>query len=402
MDQSRFQSRFLPLGFLWVTIFLTGCLGTTTVSHLPSPQTRVSGPDISTVNLSAIAEPWRGPAAKLARQGFTQQQLEAVFDSPNLKYTSGPMSAKLKELYGIFHKSDLTRSVQENLYQLGYDLRIDGQNGSGTKATMRKFQKDRGLAVTAEVSEATLAATAKAMRGAKLRSLAGYKPPPSPKPSRTATYRHFTSPSALAKITAYYKADKKTFQQMGRRFKVPGEVVAAIMWVETGYGTFFGKQKAASQLASMAAAASDFKVVKPALTALPTDRESMKFLQETAVKRGDWALNELAALMRYSFKNGHDTTVIPGSIYGAVGWGQFMPSNIIKFGVDGNGDGKVDMFDKYDAIYSIGNYLKGHGWKGGDLEAMNEDARRAVIMKYNKSGMYVNTVLFVAQHLGRK
>jgi membrane-bound lytic murein transglycosylase B len=67
----------------------------------------------------------------------------------------------------------------------------------------------------------------------------------------------------------------------------------------------------------------------------------------------------------------------------------------LKYGADGTGDGRVDMFDKADAVFSIGHYLKSHGWKDG----MDEEARRAVIMRYNKSGVYVNTVLYVADWL---
>lgn len=48
---------------------------------------------------------------------------------------------------------------------------------------------------------------------------------------------------------------------------------------------------------------------------------------------------------------------LPGSIYGAVGLCQFMPSNIAVYGADGNGDGRVDLFDTSDAIASLANYL---------------------------------------------
>ncbi len=379
---------------LAATLMLSGCLATKTVGTTgATPGT----PTPCSVDLSRIPDPWKGPAGKLAQRGFDQKQLEVVFLSPNLAYTSQPMAAKLKELYGIFFRSELTREIQEKLYQLGYDVLIDGRGGSSTQGAITRFQKDNGLTPNGEVSEATRAALNRVMKTKTLRPLSGYKAPPAAKPSRTATHTQFTNPSALAQIKARYQADRDIFQRMSRQYGVPGEVAASIMWIETGYGQFFGKHKAAAMLASMSAAASDFSVVAPAVVELDKDAESRAFLKENAVTRGDWALNELAALMTYSFQNGHDPTTFPGSIYGAVGWGQFMPSNILKYAVDGNGDGKVDIFDKTDAIFSIGNFLKSHGWKSG----MTEEERRAVVMKYNKSAVYVNTVLYVADYLAK-
>ena len=59
------------------------------------------------------------------------------------------------------------------------------------------------------------------------------------------------------------------------------------------------------------------------------------------------------------------------------------------------------MFNKTDAIYSIGNYMKGHGWKGTSMKSMPEKDRRGVILRYNKSGIYVNTVLYVGDYLAK-
>lgn len=375
---------------LLAALFSNGCIGAKTGGIKGAPH----GPQ--TVNTKNLPEIWQGPAAKLAKKGFTQDQLEAVFNSPNLTYTSTPMATKLKELYPIYFRSELTKEIQEKLYQLGYDLRIDGRGGSGTSSAIKKFQAANNLPQTGEISNSTLAAINKAMKTKQLRPLSSYSPPLAQAPSRTSTYSSFTNPQQLAKIRNFYLADRATFDKMSRKYNVPGEVVASIMWIETRYGEFFGQHKAASNLASMAAAASDFSVVKSAVAELDKDRESEAFLKEYAVKRGNWALDELAALMRYSFDNGHDPTAFPGSIYGAIGWGQFMPTNLIKYGEDGDGDGRVDLFNKTDAIYSIGHFLKNHGWKPG---AMTEDERREVIMKYNKSGIYVNTVLFVADYL---
>jgi membrane-bound lytic murein transglycosylase B len=356
-------------------------------------------PDEATI---AHPPPWRGPAAKLSERGFTAAQLNSFFSSPDLVYSNSPMAAKLKELHGLSFNAEMTREIQEKLFQLGYEIHIDGRSGSGTKAAINRFQAEHGHTPTGEVSRAALAQIDRAMKKkpGDLRPLSSYRPPPPRPPSRATTYNQFTNPKALGEISAFFKADQALFSEFTRRHGIPGEVAAAIMWVETGYGRNFGRQKAASMLASMAAAASDFSVVAPAVAELGRDRETLAFLRKLAIERGNWALDELAALMRHAYDNGLDPNSFPGSIYGAIGWGQFMPTNILKYGVDGDGDGRVDLFNKADAVHSIGVFLKAHGWSGPN---MTEDARRSVILKYNRSGIYANTVLYVADHLaGRR
>jgi membrane-bound lytic murein transglycosylase B len=49
-----------------------------------------------------------------------------------------------------------------------------------------------------------------------------------------------------------------------------------------------------------------------------------------------------------------------------MGLGQFMPSSLARFGVDFDGDGKVDLYNStVDAIGSVANYFRGHGWQPG-------------------------------------
>jgi len=349
---------------------------------------------VSPESITAPA-PWSGLEARLTGRGWPPDRLESFFNSPDLVYSSAPMAAKLKELYGLNFQAELTRELQEKLFQLGYDLLIDGRAGADTKAVISRFQADQGRPATGEVSRATLALVNRAMKSKELRPLSAYRPPPQP-PLPSATYGQFTNPQALREISAFFKADRALFRSLARRYGVPGEVAAAIMWVETGYGRNFGQQKAAAMLASMAAAATNFSLVAPAVAGLGRDRETLDFLRRTARERGDWALDELEALLRYAYDNGLDPAALPGSIYGAIGWGQFMPSNILKYAVDGDGDGRIDLFNKADAAFSIGRFLQAHGWKGRNL---GEEERRAVIMKYNRSGVYVNTVLLVADHL---
>ncbi len=339
---------------------------------------------------------WRPTAARLSGRGLGAEQLSSVFTSPELSYSPSAMETKLRELYGIFYQSELTLEIQRMLYQLGYDIVIDGRNGPGTQRTIKKFQAEAKLPQTGDVSLKTKKELSSALKGRRLRALSGYRPPERPPLSQAGTYGQFTNPSALKQISEHFKADRAVFRRMTRRCGVPGELVAAIMWVETGYGSYLGRHRAASQLASMSAAALDFSVIEPVLKDLASERKAVDFLRSKAVERGEWALDELTALLEYAFDNGLDPTTFPSSIYGAIGWGQFMPSNVVKYGVDGNGDGRVDLFDKHDAIFSIGNYFRAHGWRGSFLSG--ED-KRQVVLKYNKSGVYVNTVLYVAEHL---
>ena len=90
-----------------------------------------------------------------------------------------------------------------------------------------------------------------------------------------------------------------------------------------------------------------------------------------------------------------DPLAATGSYAGAVGICQFMPSNILAYGQDGNGDGRIDLFDHADAIASIARYLKNYGWRPG----IEKEAAYKAVWSYNRSSYYVNTVLKVAELL---
>ena len=66
-------------------------------------------------------------------------------------------------------------------------------------------------------------------------------------------------------------------------------------------------------------------------------------------------------------ENGFDVTTLKGSYAGAMGWGQFMPSSYRDYAVDGDGDGKVDLFNNLDDVFaSVANYfVKKGGWERG-------------------------------------
>jgi len=66
--------------------------------------------------------------------------------------------------------------------------------------------------------------------------------------------------------------------------------------------------------------------------------------------------------------------------------------------VDGDGDGKADLFNVDDALMSLGNFLAISGWK----PPMSEQAMRRVFFAYNHSKIYVNTIMDAAARLRAK
>lgn len=85
--------------------------------------------------------------------------------------------------------------------------------------------------------------------------------------------------------------------------------------------------------------------------------------------------DQLLALMKIADKNSLDINKIRGSWAGAMGHFQFIPTTLASYGVDGNGDGRVDIINSVgDAMASAGNYLNKLGWN------KNEKIVRRVIL----------------------
>ena len=179
------------------------------------------------------------------------------------------------------------------------------------------------------------------------------------------------------------------------QYGVPREIITAIMLVETQLGTLVGNQIVFNILSTMAAL-DDATVRKAFWRDLPTERRlKRKAFEKKADRKSLWAYNELKALLRFVEAEKLDPVAIQGSYAGAMGYCQFMPSNALRLGVDGNGDDRVDLFDHTDAIASVANYLKHHGWKPD----MTRQQQYQVILKYNYSKPYANTILDIAARL---
>ena len=94
---------------------------------------------------------------------------------------------------------------------------------------------------------------------------------------------------------------------------------------------------------------------KPFPTAHPRAKERTEFFRR-----------ELEQWLSLSHRTNIDPFEVRGSYAGAMGLGQFMPSSWARFAVDFDGDSRIDLFrSPTDAIGSVANYFKGHGWTTG-------------------------------------
>jgi membrane-bound lytic murein transglycosylase B len=90
-----------------------------------------------------------------------------------------------------------------------------------------------------------------------------------------------------------------------------------------------------------------------------------------------------------------------GAMHGEVGQTQFLPKNILLYGVDGDGNGAVNLNVKADALASTANFLKGHGWVRGAGYQPGEP-NFAAIEGWNAAQVYQQTIAIVGRQIDGK
>ena len=150
--------------------------------------------------------------------------------------------------------------------------------------------------------------------------------------------RHLTQ-SLINRGRQRYAANIGRLNAIGRRYGVPPSVLVAIWGKETSYGSIMGDFDLLNSLASLAY----------------EGRRRQLFTQEF-----------IATLKMMD--RGFPRAQLTGSWAGATGQSQFLPSVYIRLGVDGDGDGRADIWRSHlDALASIANYLRNAGWRPGVL-----------------------------------
>ena len=216
-----------------------------------------------------------------------------------------------------------------------------------------------------------------------------YAPKPQKQPAATApsVYKTMLGPDIVERCKEYLLQHAVAFDSAEATYGVSREVMVALLMVETRLGSFLGNNSALWSLACLAAADSPEKIL-PTLRALEMTPDRLTWVEKILKERSAWAYKELVALITHSKAHELDPLPMPGSVYGAIGLCQFMPSNLPKFAIDGDKDGKIDLFSPADAIPSVANYLKEHGWKKNDAARQHK-----ALMRYNNSRTYANTIL---------
>ena len=153
---------------------------------------------------------------------------------------------------------------------------------------------------------------------------------------RYVKYR--VTPKRIEDGVKFIEQYRTIFEEVEKKFKVEKEYVAAIIGIETAYGTNTGSYPVFDTLCTLS---------------FEKNRRN-KFFTRELIK-----FMELAKLQKINPRN------VYGSYAGAIGYGQFMPSNYKAYGVDFDGNGVITLMQPADAIASVANYLKKHRWKYG-------------------------------------
>lgn len=150
--------------------------------------------------------------------------------------------------------------------------------------------------------------------------------------------QRMVSDPRIAAGRAQLVAHAGTLQRIQGAYGVPAEVLVALWGIESNFGRNQGQER-----------------VIPALVTLAWESNRPAYFRREALQA-----------LRVAEVSGIAPADLRGSWAGALGQCQFMPSNYVKLGRDGDGDGRVDIWDSVDDVLaSTAHYLQQRGWQAG-------------------------------------
>ncbi|WP_186374669.1 lytic murein transglycosylase [Yersinia rohdei] len=146
------------------------------------------------------------------------------------------------------------------------------------------------------------------------------------------------TPSKIEQGKEIYQRYQPQLSQVTARYGVPERYIVALWGMESGFGKIQGKEDVISALSTLAFEG----------------------------RREAFFTKELIAALQIIQQGRVDDPQLKGSWAGAMGQSQFMPSSFLTYGADGDGDGKIDIWNNIDDVFaSTANYLSTEGWKPG-------------------------------------
>jgi membrane-bound lytic murein transglycosylase B len=192
--------------------------------------------------------------------------------------------------------------------------------------------------------------------GVKKKSTSEQKVKLSPKYGAWDRYvKYKVTPKRVMQGKKFINKYQTIFKKVEQLYGVPAEYIAAIIGIESVYGKNVGKFPVFDTLATLA------------------------FEQN---RRNKFFKKQLEEFILLSHRHNINPKNVKGSYAGAIGLGQFMPSSYKHFGIDFNKDGKVSLQHPDDAIASIANYLKEHGWRDNEEVATRVSYKGTRFNKY--------------------
>ncbi len=172
-------------------------------------------------------------------------------------------------------------------------------------------------------------------------------PPPVGTPKNWAVYRsRFIDSVRINAGVKFWRDNRETLERAEQQTGVPASIIVGIIGVETIYGQQIGTYRVMDALSTLAF---DFPTQHP-----------------RAKERAAFFMAELEAFLAMTQRTGTDPMALRGSYAGAMGLPQFMPSSWVKYAVDFDGDGRIDLFHSAaDVIGSVANYFKAFNWRPG-------------------------------------
>jgi membrane-bound lytic murein transglycosylase B len=214
-----------------------------------------------------------------------------------------------------------------------------------------------------------------------------------------ALYREVLTRRSVHLALECREENAKALEAAEQAHGVSAEIITAILHVETRCGRNTGSSLVLPGLARLAMANEPMNLAanleRTATREGVVDEEIAAEVRARAQTLEGMFYPEVLATFQVAQTLGLRPLDMTGSPSGAFGAPQFLPTSYQRYGEDGNGDGRVDLFEMDDAAASTARFLEAHGWRPGLTRAQ----QRAVIWSYNRSDAYIDAVLQLAARL---